>query len=97
MLNLPTKWSQVEKLGNNRKILYGKYLSEPRVLFVGAYLIRILFRSRRVHISEKTLGFLPEGHFEVEPAFGERREETLRIAGIKTYFISKVLKPVRAL
>jgi adenylate cyclase 3 len=46
-----------------------------------------------VHLSEKTLGFL-NGEFEVEPAFGEKREELLRIAGLKTYFIIKVLKPV---
>lgn len=48
---------------------------------------------RRVHISEKTLQCL-SGEFEVEPAFGEKREETLRIAGLKTYFIKKVLIPV---
>ena len=46
-----------------------------------------------MHISEKTLSFL-KGEFEVEPAFGEKREEALRIAGLKTYFITKVLKPV---
>lgn len=51
------------------------------------------FRCRRVHISEKTLQCL-NGEFEVEPAFGEKREETLRIAGLKTYFIKKVLIPV---
>lgn len=34
------------------------------------------------------------GEFEVEPAFGEKREETLRIAGLKTFFIKKVLIPV---
>lgn len=34
------------------------------------------------------------GEFEIEPAFGEKREESLRIAGLKTYFIKKVLKPV---
>jgi adenylate cyclase 3 len=54
-------------------------------------LFRFLFS--RVHLSEKTLGFL-NGEFEVEPAFGEKREELLRIAGLKTYFIIKVLKPV---
>lgn len=48
---------------------------------------------RRVHISEKTLSYL-NGEFEVEPAFGEKREESLRIAGLKTYFIKKVLIPV---
>lgn len=46
-----------------------------------------------MHISEKTLGYL-KGEFEVEPAFGEKREESLRIAGLKTYFIKKVLIPV---
>ncbi|VVC92950.1 unnamed protein product [Leptidea sinapis] len=40
----------------------------------------------RVHISEVTLSFLKD-EFEVEPAHGERREEMLRQAGIKTYFI----------
>ncbi|XP_062548182.1 adenylate cyclase type 3 [Armigeres subalbatus] len=49
-------------------------------------------KAGRVHLSEKTLSFL-NGEFEVEPAFGEKREEALRIAGLKTYFISKVLKP----
>lgn len=48
---------------------------------------------RRVHISDKTLAFL-NGEFEVEPAFGEKREELLRIAGLKTFFITKVVKPV---
>ncbi|XP_075992192.1 adenylate cyclase 3 [Anticarsia gemmatalis] len=46
----------------------------------------------RVHVSEVTLSFL-NNEFEVEPAHGERREEMLRQAGIKTYFISRVLKP----
>lgn len=50
-------------------------------------------RFRRVHISEKTLQCL-NGEFEVEPAYGEKREETLRIAGLRTYFIKKVLKHV---
>lgn len=48
----------------------------------------------RVHVSEVTLGFLKD-EFEVEPAYGEKREEMLRQAGIKTYFIVKVLKPVK--
>jgi adenylate cyclase 3 len=47
----------------------------------------------RVHVSDKTLSFLND-EFEVEPAYGERREEILRIAGIKTYFICRVIKPV---
>lgn len=34
------------------------------------------------------------GEFEVEPAYGEKREESLRGAGLRTYFIKKVLKPV---
>ena len=46
-----------------------------------------------MHISEKTLNYL-NGEFEVEPAYGEKRDEMLRIAGLKTYFIVKVLKPV---
>lgn len=62
-----------------------------------AFTIRVYFFSalhcRRVHISDKTLAFL-NGEFEVEPAFGEKREELLRIAGLKTYFITKVVKPV---
>ncbi|XP_055634057.1 adenylate cyclase type 3 [Toxorhynchites rutilus septentrionalis] len=49
-------------------------------------------KAGRVHLSEKTLSFL-NGEFEVEPAYGEKREEALRIAGLKTYFITKVLKP----
>ena len=48
---------------------------------------------RRVHVSEKTLSFLND-EFEVEPGHGEKREEILRIAGIKTYFIVRVRKPV---
>ncbi|XP_043642793.1 adenylate cyclase type 3 [Drosophila teissieri] len=48
-------------------------------------------KAGRVHISDKTLAFL-NGEFEVEPAFGEKREELLRIAGLKTYFITKVVK-----
>lgn len=51
---------------------------------------------RFVHISETTLGFL-NGDFEVEPAYGERHEDALRNAGLKTYFITKVLKPVSIL
>lgn len=50
----------------------------------------------RVHISEVTLSFLKD-EFEVEPAYGQKREEMLRQAGIKTYFIVKVLKPVSIL
>lgn len=49
-----------------------------------------------MHVSEVTLSFL-NNEFEVEPAHGERREEMLRQAGIKTYFIVKVLKPVSSL
>lgn len=46
----------------------------------------------RVHISETTLGFL-NGNFEVEPAYGEKREEALRLAGLRTYFITRALVP----
>ncbi|XP_017770193.1 PREDICTED: adenylate cyclase type 3, partial [Nicrophorus vespilloides] len=49
----------------------------------------------RVHISATTLSFL-SGEFEVEPAYGEKREESLRIAGLKTYFIVSVLKPFQS-
>lgn len=48
---------------------------------------------RRVHISNKTLGFL-DGAFETERAYGEKREEMLRAANITTYFITKIIKPV---
>lgn len=51
---------------------------------------------RRVHISEKTLSFL-NGEFEVEPGYGERREEALKMASIKTFFIIKAIKPVISL
>lgn len=53
----------------------------------------LIFAFRRVHISEKTLNFL-DGEFEVEPAYGEKREESLRLAGLKTFFITKTNKPV---
>lgn len=46
-----------------------------------------------MHISNKTLQYIG-GEFEVEPAYGEKREDALRAAGLKTYFISKVLCPV---
>ena len=47
----------------------------------------------RVHISEKTLSFL-NGEFEVEDGDGASREEAIRLASIKTYFIVRVIKPV---
>ncbi|XP_063976256.1 adenylate cyclase type 3 [Diachasmimorpha longicaudata] len=46
----------------------------------------------RVHISDTTMSFL-NGEFEVEPAYGERREEALAKAGLITYFIVRALKP----
>ncbi|XP_034231454.1 adenylate cyclase type 3-like [Thrips palmi] len=46
----------------------------------------------KVHVSNKTLGFL-DGAFETERAYGEKREEMLRAANITTYFITKILKP----
>lgn len=49
-------------------------------------------RPGRVHISEKTLSFLND-EFEVEPGDGSSREEAIKSAGLKTYFIVKVLKP----
>ncbi|OXU30600.1 hypothetical protein TSAR_007812 [Trichomalopsis sarcophagae] len=51
-------------------------------------------RAGRVHISNVTLSFL-SGEFEVEPAYGEQREEALQKAGITTYFIVKALKPFK--
>lgn len=48
----------------------------------------------RVHISNRTLDHL-NGQFEVEPGEGDSREEKLKQAGIKTFFITKVLVPVR--
>lgn len=48
----------------------------------------------RVHISETTFSYL-NGEFEVEPAFGEKREEALRLAGLRTFFITRVLVPWR--
>lgn len=69
---------------------------DSHLMFITFFLFLLLLNHfiSRVHISEKTLSFL-NGEFEVEPAFGEKREEALRIAGLKTYFITKVLKPVR--
>lgn len=49
-----------------------------------------------MHISATTYSYL-NGEFEVEPGYGEKRDESLRIAGLKTYFIVKVLKPVGGL
>lgn len=46
----------------------------------------------RVHISETTLSFLND-EFEVQNADGASREEAIKLAGIKTYFITQVLKP----
>ncbi|XP_044580736.1 adenylate cyclase type 3-like [Cotesia glomerata] len=48
----------------------------------------------RVHISNATLNFLND-EFQVEPAYGEKREEALAKAGIVTYFIVKTLKPFK--
>jgi hypothetical protein len=45
-----------------------------------------------VHISERTLSYL-DNHFEVEAAHGEKKEEALRMAGLKTFFIVKALTP----
>lgn len=46
----------------------------------------------RVHISERTYSFL-NGEFEVTDGDGASREEAIRLAGVKTYLITKVLKP----
>ena len=45
----------------------------------------------KVHISEKTYSFLG-GEFEVIDGDGASREEAIRLAGIKTYLVTKVLK-----
>ncbi len=50
---------------------------------------------RRVHISERTLSFL-NGEFEVTDGDGASREEAIRLSGVKTYLIVKVIKPVSA-
>jgi len=47
----------------------------------------------RVHISNATLRFLND-EFEVCDGDGAKREEALRLANIKTYFIVRVKKPV---
>lgn len=46
----------------------------------------------RVHISQSTLKYL-NGEFEVCEGDGASREEAIRLAGIRTYFIVRVLKP----
>jgi adenylate cyclase 3 len=46
----------------------------------------------RVHISDATLRFLND-EFEVSEGDGASREEALRLANIKTYFIDRVKKP----
>lgn len=46
----------------------------------------------RVHISHATLRFL-NGEFQVSEGDGASREEALRLANIKTYFIDRVIKP----
>ncbi|KAK2580015.1 hypothetical protein KPH14_012304 [Odynerus spinipes] len=51
-------------------------------------------KAGRVHVSNVTLSFLND-EFEIEPAFGEKREETLQKAGIVTYFIVRALKPFK--
>nr|XP_050847572.1 adenylate cyclase type 3 [Vespula vulgaris] len=51
-------------------------------------------KAGRVHVSNVTLSFLNH-EFEIEPAFGEQREDALKKAGIVTYFIVKALKPFK--
>lgn len=46
----------------------------------------------RVHISEKTVQFL-NNEFELEDGSGYSREETIRLSGLKTYLIVRVIKP----
>lgn len=47
----------------------------------------------RVHISNATLRFLND-EFEVVDGYGDEREEALKIAGLKTFFIERVKKAV---
>ncbi len=47
----------------------------------------------RVHISHVTASYL-NGEFELEPGEGEMRDDGIRSAGIKTYLIKSVNKPV---
>jgi hypothetical protein len=94
-LSWQTRWNQVEKLGELETLSnLWCLLFYFQCLHAFFNVLLTFFSNRRVHISEKTLNFL-HGEFEVEPAYGEKREEALRIAGLKTYFITKVLKPVR--
>ena len=48
---------------------------------------------RRVHLSEKTASFL-NGEFDLEPGEGDTRDDGIKMANIKTYFVRKVIKPV---
>ena len=92
----------MEKQGTLYNIQYTKWFNDLPSSIMSFIFILLMFDlfallssfRRRVHISEKTLSFL-NGEFEVEPAFGEKREEALRVAGLKTFFITKVIKPVK--
>lgn len=46
----------------------------------------------RVHISEKTLQYLND-EFQVEVGDGASRDEAIKLSGLKTFLIVKVLKP----
>ena len=46
-----------------------------------------------MHISEVTAKFLSR-EFELEPGDGDQREDGIRAAGIKTFLVKSVLKPV---
>lgn len=46
----------------------------------------------RVHISEVTMKYL-NGEFEVSPGDGASREEAIKLAGLNTFIIEKVIKP----
>ena len=44
-------------------------------------------------MSDRTASFLGE-EFELEPGYGETRDDAIKTAGLKTFLIKKVLKQV---
>jgi hypothetical protein len=78
-------------MGQSQKILMPEFQKRLHCSTLSAF--SYVGQAGRVHVSEKTLSFL-NNEFEVEPAHGEKREENLRIAGIKTFFIVRPLVPV---
>ena len=60
------------------------------IIYTGFYI------SRRVHISQVTKRCLnkEKPEFELEDGHGDKREDGLKMAGMKTYLIKKILKQV---